>query len=393
MTEPPEISGYCDKRFAAVREAFVRNFVEHDELGAAVSVTIEGEPVVDLWAGYLDVERKRPWPRDGIVAVWSVGKAVTAMAVLRLVDDGRVDLEAPVATYWPEFAQAGKEQLPVKYLLTHQAGMFAIEKALDPGVNLRSWETMAEALAEQAPWWPPGEGHGYHVNTIGFLGGEIVRRVDGRRLAQFVQDEFCEPLGVEFYMGTDEKDDVRTADWVAYKDKEGEAPLRPWLNEDPAKLTGLALGRLQAYRNPLQRPEWGPNSRIFRAAEYPSTNPHSNARSIARLFGALATDGKVDGVSVLSPGIIDRANTVEADGEDILLGRPTRFGVGFQLTIPEIRPFGTNPRSFGHYGNGAVLGFADPDARLGFGYVCNRAGRTWRDPRNNSLIDATYGAL
>lgn len=389
----PTIEGVCDARFAGVREAFERNFFEHGELGAAVAVTIEGEPVVDLWAGYLDAARTRPWPRDGIVAVWSVGKAVSSMAVLRLIDEGRVDLEAPVATYWPEFAQAGKERLPVKYLLTHQAGLIAVAKDLPPGANLTSWETMTEALAEQEPWWTPGEGHGYHVNTLGFLLGEIVRRVDGRRLRDFVRQEFCEPLGVEFLIGTAQEDDARTAEWIDYKTQPDDPPRRPWLEIDPAEATGIALGRLQAYRNPPPHPDGGPNTRLFRGAEYPSTNPHSNARSMARLFGALATDGAVDGVRILSPEIIERANTIEADGQDILLGRPTRFGLGFQLTIPEIRPFGTNPRAFGHYGNGAVLAFCDPDARLGFSYVCNQAGRSWRDPRNNALIDATYEAL
>ena len=389
----PTIEGHCDPRFAAVREAFERNFLEHDEVGAAVSVTIEGEPVVDLWAGYLDAARTIEWPRDSLSAVWSVGKAVSAMAVLRLVDEGRVDLDAPVARYWPEFAQAGKEALPVQYLLSHRAGLIAVGKELPAGANLTSWETMTEALAEQEPWWTPGEGHGYHVNTVGFLLGEIVRRVDGRRLRDFVNQEFCEPLGIEFHIGTAEADDPRTAEWINYEPGPDDPPRRPWLDVDKATATGLTLARIQAYGNPPPLPDSGTNSRLFRGAEYPSTNPHSNARSIARLFGALATGGEVDGVRILSPAIIDRANTIEADGEDLTLGRPTRFGLGFQLTLPEIRPFGTNPRAFGHYGNGAVLGFADPDAGLGFGYVCNRAGRSWRDPRNNALIDATYEVL
>ena len=389
----PTIEGHCDPRFAAVREAFERNFAEHDEVGAAVSVTVEGEPVVDLWAGYLDAARTTPWPQDSLSAVWSVGKAVAAMAVLKLIDDGRVDLEAPVATYWPEFAQAGKEHLPVEYLLSHRAGLVAVGKVLPAGANLTSWDTMVEALAAQEPWWTPGEGHGYHVNTIGFLLGEIVRRVDGRRLRDFVNEEFCEPLGAEFYIGTSEEDDPRTAEWIDYVPSADDPPRRPWLDVDEQTATSLTLARIRAYGNPPALPNSGTNTRLFRGAEYPSTNPHSNARSIARIFGTLATGGEVDGVRILSSEIIDRANTIEADGEDLVLGRPTRFGLGFQLTLPEVRPFGTNPRAFGHYGNGAVLGFADPDADLGFGYVCNRAGRSWRDPRNNSLIDATYESL
>jgi len=164
------------------------------------------------------------------------------------------------------------------------------------------------------------------------------------------------------------------------------------LDRDPATLEGLDLARILAYRNPPSLPDGGVNTRVWRAAEYPSTNPHSNARAIARLFGGLACGGLIDGKQMLSPRTIDRANTIEADGEDVILGRPNRFGLGFQLTIPGVRPLGPGRRSFGHYGNGAVL-VADPDAGVGFGFVCNRAGRSWRDPRNIALIDAVYASL
>ncbi|MBM3139193.1 MAG: beta-lactamase family protein [Chloroflexi bacterium] len=391
-----EINGHCDDRFAAVRREFERNFAERDDLGAAVAITLDGAPVVDLWAGWLDAERTRPWTRDAIVDVWSVGKAVTAIAALRLVDRGLVELDRPVAEYWPEFAQAGKATLPLRYLLSHEAGLPAVRRPLPPGANLLSWETMTAALAAQEPWWTPGRGHGYHANTFGFLAGEVLRRATGRRLRDVVLDEIARPLGIDFFIGFGPEHDARTADWVQPPpDREAEAARLPWLQKDPATVDGVELARILAYRNPPPLPDGrgGVNTRLWRAAEYPSTNPHSNARSLARLFGALACGGSVDGVSVLSPGMVEQAREEQASGEDLVLGRPTRFGLGFQLTIPGVRPLGPHPQSFGHYGNGALLGYADPTERIGFSYVCNRAGRSWRDPRNIALIDAMYAAL
>ncbi len=389
------ISGYCDPRFDRVRHEFERNFAERDDLGAAVAITLDGSPVVDLWGGWLDAARTRRWTRDAIVNVWSVGKAVTAIATLRQVERGMVDLDAPVADVWPEFAQAGKALLPLRYLLTHQAGLSAVRAPLPPGANLLSWDTMTAALAAQGPWWEPGTAHGYHVNTFGFLSGEVVRRATGRRLRDVVHDDIAAPLGINFFMGFGPEEDHRVADWVNPPPDPDAASRRPWLNRDPSEVEGIDLMRVLAYRNPPSLPDGrgDVNGRTWRAAEYPSTAPHSNARSIARIFGALACGGAVDGVRVLQPDTIDRAIEEQAHGDDLVLGRPTRFGLGFQLTMPGVRPLGPNPRTFGHYGNGALLGFADPDARIGFSYVCNRAGRSWRDPRNIALIDALYASL
>jgi CubicO group peptidase (beta-lactamase class C family) len=390
-----EIHGHCDARFEGVRREFERNFAERGDLGAAVAITIDAEPVVDLWAGWLDEAQTRPWVRDAIVACWSVGKAVSAVALLRLVERGVVELDRPVAEVWPEFAQAGKAGLPLRYLLTHQAGLSAVREPLPPGANLLDWDRMTSALAAQEPWWEPGTAHGYHVNTMGFLVGEVVRRASGRRLRDFVREEIAEPLGIDFIIGTAPEDDARTADWVNPPPDPTAEVRRPWLLKDEREVEGIELMRILAYRNPPGLPdgEGGVNTRLWRAAEFPSTNPHSNARSIARLFGALACGGAVDGPRVLGADTVEMAMEEQASGEDLLLGRPTRFGLGFQLTIPGVRPLGPNSRSFGQYGNGALLGFADPDERLGFGFVCNRAGRSWRDPRNIALIDAMYEAL
>jgi CubicO group peptidase (beta-lactamase class C family) len=388
-----DIHGHCDPSFAAVREAFERNFREHNEVGAAVAFAQDGELVVDLWAGYQDAAKTVPWRDDTLVNVWSVGKALIAVCLLRLVERGHVELDAPVARYWPEFAQAGKQDVTVRTLMAHRAGLQAVAKPLPPGYNLRDWDGMCAALAEQQPWWEPGTNFGYHTNTFGFLLGEIVRRVDGRRPAQFLVEELTAPLGVEAYFGFGPELDERVADWIPYVRAEGEENDRPWLEKDPATLTGVELGRLLAYRNPPGDPAAGVNSRTWRAAEYPSTSGHSNARAMATVFGGIANGGDWRGYHILAPDVRDEAISVHSDGEDAVLGRPNRFGLGFQLTNPGIRPLGTGPRGFGHYGNGALLGFGDPDNRVAFGYVCNRAGRSWRDPRNIALIDAAYSCL
>lgn len=392
MDETP-IAGICDGRFRRVRHEFARNFAERGDIGASVAVMLNGAPVVDLWGGWTDKGRTAHWEQDTIAPVWSVGKAVSAVCVLRLVDQGKVDLDTPVARYWPEFAQAGKEQLPVRMLLNHQAGLPAIGRPLPPGANVLSWQTMTTALAEQQPWWAPGSRFGYHTNTIGFLLGEVVRRVDGRSIGTYIREELRGILGIDFQVGVLPEDDARVSGWFPYQAAAGEESQRPWLERDPATLSGLELARFLAYRNPPGLPDGGPGTRVWRAAEFPSTNPHSNARAVARFFGGLARGGNIDGKQVLSPELIERANMIESDGEDAILGRPNRFGLGFQLTIPGVRPLGPGRRAFGHYGNGAVLGFADPDIGLGFGYVCNQAGRSWRDPRNIALVDAVYASL
>jgi len=384
----PEIQGVCDPRFARVREEFERNFAERGDLGAGVALYIDGKMAVDLWAGHQDSARTVGWQRNTISPVWSVGKAMSALAVLQLVDQGLIDLDAPVARYWPEFAHAGKGFVTMRMLISHRAGLPAVGKQLEPGIHLTSWETMAEALAEQEPWWVPNRGHGYHTNTIGFLLGEVVRRVSGRRVRDAITEDIAGRLGVEFLVGTAAADDARTAEWVPYQPAPGEVvpPRNPAATIDAATATGLDRMRVMVSRNPAAAPG-GVTSRLWRAAEFPSTNPHSNARSIARIFGGLAGD------ELLDPQLRDEARVEHSDGEDLVLLRPTRFGLGFQLAMPGIRPLGPNPRAFGHYGNGAVLGFCDPEAGLGFSYVCNQSGRSWRDPRNIALVDALYESL
>ena len=213
MTAAPMIHGRCDPRFAAVRDAFAANFAAGREVGASFAATVEGEPVVDLWGGHADAATTRPWERDTIVNVFSTTKAMTALCAHLLVDRGLLDLDAPVARYWPEFAQAGKERITTRHLLTHSAGLAALRRSL-PTEALYDWTRMVEALAAETPWWEPGSANGYHAMTYGYLVGEVVRRLTGKTLGRFLRDEVTAPLGADFHIGLAPSEDARVAEMV-----------------------------------------------------------------------------------------------------------------------------------------------------------------------------------
>ena len=382
------IEGYCDPRFERVKEAFAENFRERDEIGASVSVVLDGKLRVDLWGGFADAERARPWQRDTLVNVWSLGKAMCAFAVLKLMDSGVITPESRVANAWPEFAAGGKADVTFATLMSHRAGLCAVAQPVPEDAFL-NWDLMTGALAAQAPWWEPGTAHGYHTNTFGYLLGEPVRRLTGTRLKDYFQQHIAMPLGADFQMGVDARDVSRCADLV-HQPRPADAPS-PVPSSDASDDDPLVRMRKAIYGNPpLSAYDF--NSADWRMAEFPSTNPQSNARAVATIFGEMARvlTGANDGV--LSREILDRARQIESDGEDLNVQRPTRFGLGLQLTQP-VRPFGPNEGSFGHFGNGGHVGFADPVAGLGFAYHMNHQGYAWRDPRNIALIDATYEAL
>lgn len=394
VSDVPEICGWCDRRFEAVRGALAGNFRDHGEVGAAVAVAIEGRLVVDLWAGSADRARTRLWRADTLVDVFSVGKAMAALCLLLLVDRGEVDLEASVARYWPEFAACGKGEIGVGTLLCHRAGLPAIRRALPP-LAMYDWELMTSALAEEEPWWEPGRTHGYHVNTFGFLVGEIVRRVSGESFGRFFRREVADPLDADFHFGLAAEHDPRTADHLLPDDDANlvdillAAESSPGADRDEERR--FLLGR--TYANPSGLSGLGTvNTRQWRAAEMPSTNGHATARAVARIYSALACGGAIDGVRLLRAKTLDRAIAEASAGPDFVLHRSSRFGLGFQLNRPE-GPLGANPRSFGHFGAGGALGFADPDRRLAFAYVMNQPGPRWQNPRNRALVDAVYASL
>jgi CubicO group peptidase (beta-lactamase class C family) len=388
----PTIHGTVDPRFARVRDAFAATFAAPLELGAAIAVTVDGQPVVDLWGGVKDGARQAPWEEDTLATLFSTTKGFTAMCAHRLVDQGKLDLDAPVARYWPEFASAGKDAIKVRSLLDHRAGLPALREPLPPEA-LYDFDRMARALAAEAPWWEPDTQHGYHAMTYGWLVGEVVRRVSGVSVGAYFRDELARPLGLDAHIGLPETEDARCAEMRASpRPATEEETLFERLAKAPSSMAA------KAFANPITLMVRGTlGSRAWRGAEVPAVNGHGTARSIARLYGALACGGAVGGVTVLSPESIARCRAERSFGVDAILGTSTRFGLGFMLTQPGGAPgatFGPSAGAFGHPGAGGSLGFADPEARVGFGYAMNRMGTSILvDPRASSLIDAVYASL
>jgi CubicO group peptidase (beta-lactamase class C family) len=371
----------CDAGFAGVREALRENVAERGELGAAVAVIVDGHAVVDLWCGWADEARTRPWCEDTLVNVFSVGKAFAGLCTLMLISRGLLALDEPVREYWPEFATTGKTTITVRELLSHRAGLAAIDRELPDGA-LYDWRQMTDALAEQEPWWNPGSGHGYHVHTFGFLTGELVRRVAGEPIGAFLSREIAGPLGVELSFGLAPAKRARCAEYVF------DLSARSRVTHTQGECVDGRL-RERAYLNPPGAMGIGTvNTRAWQDAELPSANLHADARGIARAYDALLEDGR----QLVSAEVLEEARTEASAGIDLVLGRPSRFGLGFQLSQRE-RPLGPNDGSFGHFGAGGSVGFADPHAHVAFAYAMNRGGGQWRDPRNSALIDAVYEAL
>jgi CubicO group peptidase (beta-lactamase class C family) len=383
--ENNEIQGTCGMEYARVRDAFVEGFRSRGEIGAAVCVTIDGEPVVDLWAGHADPARTRPWTRNTIVHVYSATKGMASLCAHQLIERGALALDEPVARYWPEFGEAGKDTVTVRWLLSHRSGLPAIRTLLPPE-TLYDWDGMCRALAGSAPALLPGT-VAYHPLTFGWLVGELVRRTDGRSLGTFFREEIAEPLRADFHIGLRADEEARAAD-ITSLDPPPELAAS-FADAPQGELPLLAL----AFINPLGNGDH--NSPEHRRAEIPAINGHGTARAIARIYGALASGGKVDGVHLLSPRSIERARTEQATGVDPLMGIPLRLGLGYWLSQPSLPglAFGPSERAFGHPGAGGSLGFADPDARIGFGYVTNRMGTGIAiDERPQALIDALYAA-
>ncbi|MEY2430300.1 MAG: hypothetical protein QOC92_25 [Acidimicrobiaceae bacterium] len=380
-----DVSGVCDSAFAGVRDAFASNFSDGLELGASLSISVEGRNVVDLWGGHLDAAKTRAWERDSLVCVFSCTKGVVAIATMWAIERGLVDLDAPVAKYWPEFAAEGKDELPVRWLLTHEAGLPAIGVRMPHG-SLSDWDAMTSALAAQAPWWEPGTAHGYHGVTYGHLIGEVLRRATGRRCGTLIHDELAEPLGIELWMPLPASRDGATSGLIVDMSSEGTFFDR-W--NPKTSLGPRAFGNPPDANDPAHctTDEW-------RRAEIPAANMHSNARSLDRLYSVLASGGTVPGFELASTELVEEFGRCHVHGDDKVMELPTAFGLGFEHTIPEWR-FGPGTRTYGHNGSGGSLGIVDPDARLSLGYAMNRLwwGPDRTDPRWAPIFDALYSAL
>ena len=372
------MDGTCDSRFTAVRDALERNMASGEEVGCAVCVTLNGETVVDLWAGHRDRARTLPWQRNTITDMKSVGKSVFALCVLRLASQGRIALDQPVARYWPAFGVAGKERLSVRMLLAHLAGLpfpdaAPFESLYQPGV-------VAAALAAQAPEWEPGTQPCYHSFTYPPLLSELVRQVTGTTAHDFERDEIATPLGAEYWLGLEDRQFELCAEYI-------ETPGTPSLE---------GMKRNQA--SPLYR-AWRalPRDENYNTAQWRRYGGHGNARGIARIYAALACGGTLDGYEVLDAGMLAEATRGEWDGMEFMTKRHFRMGLGFMLSCPPF-PMGADkhdcPRNFGHPGVGGAVGFADPDRRMSFSYSPNRmlpvadAG-----PYATALIDAVYACI
>jgi CubicO group peptidase (beta-lactamase class C family) len=368
-----------------VSEAFAANF-EEGEVGAACSITVDGRVVVDIWGGRADAGQGREWSHDTMVNAYSVGKPIIALRVLQLVERGRVDLDERADRWWPELL-AGQKGATIRDLLCHRAGVPAIREPLTNDA-LWNWQAMCRAIAATDPWWDPGTRHAYHTNTYGHLVGEVARRVDGRLPGTWLREEIAGPLGADLVWGLAPAQRARCADIIWEIDV---AAGIDWLSSraETSDQRMIALG----YSNPPGYSGIGVvNSKEWRAAQVPSTNLHATARGLARLYSALAAGGSVDGITVLDSDLLSEATSAQSEGWCPVLEREASFGLGFQPTRPD-RSFGPNPGSFGHFGTGGALGFADPQASVGFGYVMNAVRPRWQSPRNQALIDALYACL
>jgi CubicO group peptidase (beta-lactamase class C family) len=366
------INGLCDSGFARVGEAFAANFAERGEVGAAVCVYADGRKVVDLWGGYRDAARTLPWEQDTLVCMMSVGKGMAALCLHRLIEQGRVALDQPVARYWPEFAQGGKGDVLVEHILGATSGALFADGA--PPGSVLDWGVMVAAIARQPAEWEPGARGAYQSMTMGFLLGELVRRVDGRPIQHYFREEVASVLGVDYGWGLDAARIARTADIIGNPAHDTVKAFA-----DPSTMLGRAWHMRPAGTQFYNTPE-------FRAGVLPSSNGHGNAASVAAIYAALLQDGVL-----ISAETRERMRTLSWDMECGMTGRPYRYGLGFFLNKPPLVPMGPNPGAFGHPGAGGAMGFADPEAGIAFAFspnfMCEGAGA---GNRCTALVDAVF---
>jgi CubicO group peptidase (beta-lactamase class C family) len=383
-----EVGGHVEPGFEGVRDAFANNFVEHGEVGASYAFYVEGTKVVDIWGG-VRTDTGGAYDDDTLQIVFSSTKGATAACAHLLAARGLLDIDAPVVTYWPEFGQSGKEAIPVRWLLTHQAGLPTVDAKLTRAEAL-AWDPVIRALEVQAPLWEPGVAHGYHALTYGYLVGEVVRRIDGRSLGTFFHEEIAQPYGLEFWIGLPEEYEPRVAPMIPMDS--GGVSLVDMLGEDALIVRTLSLNG--AFEGDLGSTA---NERDFHQAEIPGANGITNARSLARMYAGLV--GGVDGgpsEPLLTREQIDTARSLQTSGVDQVLSFPgidveSTIALGFWSASP-FAPFGGR-HAFGHYGAGGSVGFADPEHRVAGGYVMNKMSMAISaDPRSSALIRASCEA-
>jgi CubicO group peptidase (beta-lactamase class C family) len=377
------VEGTCDERFSAMRDILVANIESGADVGASVAVTLDGQPVVDIWGGWANAAKTKPWERETITNVWSTTKTMTSISALTLVERGELDVYAPVAKYWPEFAQNGKADIEVRHLMSHTSGVSGWDQPVVME-DLYDWEKSTSMLARQAPWWEPGTASGYHALNQGHLVGEVVRRITGMQLGRYFAQEVAKPLGADFHIGLPPAESYRVSNVVPPPPLEVPTPSGEIAMESPA---------MKTFIGPPASAEasW---SDAWRQADIGAANGHGNARSVARVQAIVACGGEVDGVRLLSPKTCDLIFEQQANGVDLVLGVPARFGIGYGLPQPTTFPFVPEGRVcfWGGWGGSVIV--ADLDKRMTIAYMMNRMETgVVGDARGAALVGAAYAAL
>jgi len=349
-----DVHGMCDDRFEGVRTALEESLDRGTDVGASVAVYLDGEPVVDIWGGFVDAEHGAPWASDTVTNVWSTTKTMTFLCALMLADRGELNFHAPVARYWPEFAAAGKERVEVRHLMGHTAGLSGWTEPLR-AEELADWDKCTSLLASQEPWWEPGSASGYHALTQGYLIGEVVRRITGVSIGKWFAGEVAGPLGADFHIGLPPSEDSRVSFVIPPPPMDVSA-----LN--PSKIA------LRTFSNPPLDPAL-PREAWWRRAEIPAANGHGNARSVGTVQSIIAGRGQARGVRLLSERTCDAIFEEQANGTDLVLGAPVRFGMGYGLA-GELMPIGPRACYWGGYGGSVIV--MDQETRLTVAYVMNR---------------------
>ena len=384
------IEGSCAPGFGKVRDAFEANFIERGEIGAAVAVWVEGDLVVNLWGGSADAAGQRPWAEDTLASIFSGSKALTSTCVHLLADRGEIDLNAPVNMYWPEFGQAGKEDITVAMVMGHRSGVIGPRTRLTPQETL-DWDSVCRQIAAAAPWWAPGTAQSYHMVTFGFILGEITRRVTGRTLGQFLRTEIAEPLGIDVHVGLPAAEHHRCAEMVNkphIRDvlADGDAPGHP-VSLDEHPMAGLSIAMGFVPDDEVGSAELD----VWRSVEFPATNGHVTALGMSTFYNALAQE------KLLTREHMERCRVSQGGWEvDVVLGpRVADHGWGLGYMLNQGGMAGPNKRIFGHGGSGGSFGFVDLEHRIGYSYVMNNfdATKANADPRSVALSDEVYSAL
>jgi CubicO group peptidase (beta-lactamase class C family) len=377
LSNSPPITGEVDPRFSDVRQVFENNFLLRNEIGASLCVIVDGQVVVNLSGGWLSKEKSRAWSPSTLVNSFSVGKGILSILHALALTNARVSPDDYVESIWPQMSSSPVGQLSLRQLSAHQAGLPAIHAPLDPS-DLYEWDTMTQVLCEQEPFWVPGSSHGYHVNTFGFLVGEIVGRLNRsmpsallKPLMPWVQNEMF---------------------WGVPISRQLDIATLYWYEEEATKKVDTApqdsLVHTLAYNNPTNfSGASSVNTSAWRSSVHPSTNIHTTAFAVANAYESVRSKSLP-----ISPSILQEATATTSRGADLMLGTETHFGMGFQLPTPT-RRFGPQDSAFGHYGAGGSVGFCDPVSQVSFGYVMNQMGKGWQNSRNQALIEATFNSL